>query len=272
MTRSGQLIIFAFIGAVVAVYILFSHVFGGDKEAILEGFRALSERLGKWTMPLYVAVHAILIAFCLPYAIVFEAGAAYLFGFSRGVLCVFSAKILSGSLSFWIGRVLFRSSSWARSWIQSNKLFRVISEGVAQDGWKFVLLARFSPIPSYIINYALAATDVRYAIDFLLPSMLGCVPMILQNTSIGRLTSVATHREKTGIMAYLFPLIALTSSGLITWRIKKYTSNISVLTSPEIASSDTIKNSDKPTRNLDNGIASPINHNLRQRNATSSST
>lgn len=76
-------------------------------------------------------------------------------------------------------------------WAHRNKYFHVLSKGVEQDGWRFVLLARFSPIPSYIINYALAATGVGFIVDFLLPTVIGCLPMILQNTAIGSLAGAA---------------------------------------------------------------------------------
>ncbi|GAB2283478.1 hypothetical protein Dimus_017990 [Dionaea muscipula] len=83
------------------------------------------------------------------------------------------------------------SSSSTKEWAQVNKYFHVLSKGVERDGWKFVLLARFSPIHSYVINYALAATKVGYFVDFLLPTVAGCLPMILQNTSLGSLAGAA---------------------------------------------------------------------------------
>ncbi|KAI5079259.1 hypothetical protein GOP47_0004738 [Adiantum capillus-veneris] len=223
----GQLGVAALVAVAAVAYFIFSSVYSGDKQALLDDLRSLSQRLGPWSLPLYVAIHALLISLCLPYALLFEAGAAYLFGFFTGVLCVFSAKILSASLSFWIGRNIFRSSSSARHWVESNKVFNVISNGVARDGWKFVLLARFSPVPSYLINYSIAATNVRF-VDFLLPTILGCIPMILQNTSIGSLTRAATHThakgEGGGVLSYLLPAMGVTSSVLIAWRIKRYTS------------------------------------------------
>lgn len=75
-----------------------------EKDAALEIFRGLSERLGIWVIPLYVMVHTLTLALCLPYAVFFEAGASLLFGFFPAVLCVFSAKVLAASLSFSIGR------------------------------------------------------------------------------------------------------------------------------------------------------------------------
>jgi uncharacterized membrane protein YdjX (TVP38/TMEM64 family) len=41
-------------------------------------------------------------------------------------------------------------------WLRRNKYFHVVVKGVERDGWKIALLARFSPLPSYIINYALS--------------------------------------------------------------------------------------------------------------------
>lgn len=115
-------------------------------------------------------------------------------------------------------------------WAQSSKYFHLLSRGVERDGWKFVLLARFSPIPSYVINYALAATKVGFLIDFLLPTIIGCFPMILQNTSIGSLASAAvassTGSQKSQVFSYLFPLLGIVSSIMISLRIKKYSSEI----------------------------------------------
>jgi uncharacterized membrane protein YdjX (TVP38/TMEM64 family) len=117
-------------------------------------------------------------------------------------------------------------------WLQRNKYFHVVVKGVERDGWKFVLLARFSPLPSYIINYALSATDVGFFRDFLLPTIIGCLPMILQNVSIISLAGAAvastTGSKKSHIYSYLFPAIGIVSSILISWRIKQYSSALAI--------------------------------------------
>ncbi|EOX94153.1 SNARE associated Golgi protein family isoform 2 [Theobroma cacao] len=81
---------------------------GLDKDAALRLFQQWSDRLGIWAIPLYVALHTLTLSLCLPYAVFFEAGASLLFGFFPAVLCVFSAKLLGASLSFWIGRAGFQ--------------------------------------------------------------------------------------------------------------------------------------------------------------------
>lgn len=124
-------------------------------------------------------------------------------------------------------------------WLQRNKYFHVMVKGVEKDGWKFVLLARFSPLPSYIINYALSATDVGFFRDFLLPTIVGCLPMILQNVSIVSLADAAvastTGSKKSHVYSYLFPTLGIVSSILISLRIKQYSSALAIheeLTNP----------------------------------------
>lgn len=219
-------------GIAVTVKVL-SKQFGWElnKDAALDWFKQISDRLGYWAIPVYVGLHTVTLALCLPYAIFFEAGASILFGFFPAVLCVFSAKILGASLSFWIGRLLFMKSSSAVSWAHNNKYFNVLSRGLERDGWRFVLLARFSPIPSYIINYALAATRVRFVLDFLLPTAVGCLPMILQNTSIGSLAGAAVASASAGshksqVSSYIFPILGILSSIIISLRVKKYSKDI----------------------------------------------
>ncbi|KAH9620118.1 hypothetical protein KSS87_023886 [Heliosperma pusillum] len=225
-----------------------SKQYGLDKDEIIRVFGQLSDRLGIWAIPVYVGVHTLTLALCLPYAVFFEAGASLLFGFLPAILCVFFAKILAASLSFWIGRLIFKSSTSAMEWAQGNKHFHVLSKGVEQDGWKFVLLARFSPVPSYVINYALAATNVRFLADFLLPTVLGCMPMILQNTSIGSLAGAAvasaSGSQKSQLWSYIFPIMGIMSSILISLRIRKYSKSISIEPSEVDSNNSSGKTSD----------------------------
>ncbi|XP_057951199.1 uncharacterized protein LOC131145999 [Malania oleifera] len=218
--------------AIVGIWMQYGGRWGWDKDAALHLFQELSEGLGCWAIPLYVGIHTVSLALCLPYAVFFEAGASLLFGFFPALLCVFAAKVLGASFSFWIGRLVFKSSNLAMKWAQRNKYFQLLSKGVERDGWRFVLLARFSPVPSYVINYALAATEVGFLVDFLLPTVIGCLPMILQNTSIGSLAGAAVASPpgsaKSQIWSYLFPLLGIVSSILISLRIKKYSAEILV--------------------------------------------
>ncbi|XP_042062185.1 uncharacterized protein LOC121806267 [Salvia splendens] len=228
------------LAAVVVMRKQLGEQLGWDNSAMMQWLKEMSDRLGHWAIPAYVGLHTITLALCLPYAVFFEAGASMLFGFLPALLCVFTAKILGASLSFWIGRLVFRSYGSAAERVQKNKYFNMLSRGVERDGWKFVLLARFSPVPSYVINYALAATNVGFLVDFLLPTVIGCMPMILQNTSIGSLASAAvgsaSGSQKSQVWSYLFPLLGISSSVLISLRIKKYSTDILTDDSPATVS------------------------------------
>ncbi|KAI8020795.1 TVP38/TMEM64 family membrane protein slr0305 [Camellia lanceoleosa] len=142
---------------------------GWNKEAALQALKEMSDRLGMWAIPAYVGLHTLSLALCIPYAVFFEAGASFLFGFFPAVLCVFSAKLLGSSLSFWIGRLVFRNSSWAMEWAQRNKYFRLLSKGVEQDGWRFVLLARTHQLASLLVLLWLQQLGLRNLSFALLP-------------------------------------------------------------------------------------------------------
>lgn len=92
------------IAMTVGLYAVVSNAYGGDKQAMLDGFHVLAERLGPSAMPVFILVHTVAIALCFPYAIFFEAAASFLFGFVNGVICVFSAKVMGAALAFWLGR------------------------------------------------------------------------------------------------------------------------------------------------------------------------
>ncbi|KAI4386329.1 hypothetical protein MLD38_004270 [Melastoma candidum] len=253
--------------ALVAVVVFreLSRRYGFEKEAALRVLEEWSVWLGPWAIPAYVAAHTLTLSLCLPYAVFFEAGASFIFGFFPAVLCVFSAKILGASLSFSVGRLVFRSSTSAMEWAQSNKYFHLLSRGVEKDGWRFVLLARFSPIPSYVINYALAATNMGFALDFLLPTVVGCLPMILQNISIGSLAgaavATASGSNKSKVWSFLFPLLGIVSSVLISFRIKSYakgmmddsSSNPTKQTDDNTVSADTTISNRKKSKSVKKG-------------------
>jgi uncharacterized membrane protein YdjX (TVP38/TMEM64 family) len=104
MAKLAQLGALGAIAGSVVAYYLVSSAYGGDRDVIIAEFHAFTKSLGIWAMPVYIATHTLAIAMCFPYAVAFEAGAAFLFGFFRGVVCVFTAKVLGAALAFGIGR------------------------------------------------------------------------------------------------------------------------------------------------------------------------
>ena len=100
----------AVVVGLVAVLRGYARTHGWDKDAALNLLSEWKGRLGVWAIPLYVSIHTLSIALCLPSAVFLEAASSLLFGFLPAVLCVFSAKLLGASLSFWIGRFAFLHS------------------------------------------------------------------------------------------------------------------------------------------------------------------
>ncbi|XP_004986268.1 uncharacterized protein LOC101767328 [Setaria italica] len=68
--------------------------------------------------------HALTLALDPPYAIFFEGGTALIFILLPGVTCVFSAKVLGASISFWIERLRCLSSSLSLSSLLYRALLR----------------------------------------------------------------------------------------------------------------------------------------------------
>ncbi|KAJ7515561.1 hypothetical protein O6H91_22G020700 [Diphasiastrum complanatum] len=281
MAQAAHVSLLLFLAVTAGIYVFVSAVYGGDKRAFAESIKMHSESLGNWAMPVFVLVHTVAIAFCFPYAIAFEAAAAFIFGFFNGVLCVFCAKVSGAALAFWLGRALFRSSTSATNFVRKNKYFSIVRDGVARDGWKFVLLARFSPVPSYVVNYTLAATDIHFFVDFLLPTLAGGIPMILQNTSLGTLTSVAANvgheSKRSGPLSYILPILGILSGVLITWRIKKYASQgqhfVEVQSNPEV-SNEQKEDKNSPQNSASRGVSESSDafvRNLHQRSSKCSS-
>ena len=111
-----------------ALYVAVRSAFGGDNQAMMDGFHVLAERLGPSAMPIFIFVHTLAIALCFPYAIIFEAAASFLFGFLRGVLCVFSAKVMGAAVAFWLGRST-RPPVWTFFALSHYLLFRGVIYG-----------------------------------------------------------------------------------------------------------------------------------------------
>lgn len=109
-----RLFFLASAAAVIGLIVALGRRYGFAAESVMSTFRDLRDRLGVWAIPVFVLAHTLTLALCLPSAVLFETGASLLFGFFPAVLCVFSAKILGASLSFWIGRSVlnFLEFSW----------------------------------------------------------------------------------------------------------------------------------------------------------------
>lgn len=152
--------------------------------AAVGGARDALHALGPRAAPVYGAAYAALVAAGAPLlTVLLECAAGVAFGFAHGAQVVVAGKIAGCVLAFALGRTLLRDTMGNRA--KGHPRFGVLYNGVRRDGWYFVLLARLAPIPSWLNNYGLAVTEVRFFPDFLLPTALGVLPSILLNVHAG---------------------------------------------------------------------------------------
>ncbi|KAL2905584.1 Pyrimidine/purine nucleoside phosphorylase, partial [Bienertia sinuspersici] len=175
-------------------------LYGWDKGALMEFFKKLSDQLGIWAIPAYVGVHTLTLPLCLPSTVFFEVGASLLLGFFPAYS---GCKITS----------IFKFSPTAWSMMA---------------GHSFLLLGfLLFPLMSSIMHLLPLRSD--FFVDFLLPTIIGCLLMILQNTSSGSLVGAIVASEsscgKSQISSYIFPLLGIVSSILISIRIRTYYKN-----------------------------------------------
>lgn len=162
---------------------------------------SLAAGLGEWirgdtsglgAVP-FIAVHIVAIILCFPGTAIFELTAGAVFGFLPGVIVVASAKGLAAAVTFFIARAV-RDGPPGR-WIQERldqegqenggqSWTEKLKRGVRRDAFRFCLLARLSPVPSWINNYALPLAGVSLS-SFLPATFLGMLPPLASNVYSG---------------------------------------------------------------------------------------
>jgi uncharacterized membrane protein YdjX (TVP38/TMEM64 family) len=152
---------------------------------ILTKIQALGWIGGVAFMGIYVLATVLL----LPGSIL-TLGAGVLFGLLAGSVYVFLGATLGATCAFLIGRYCTRS--WVQQQIDRFPKFKAISQAVAHQGFKIVLLTRLSPVfPFNLLNYAYGLTSVSLR-DYVLGS-IGMIPGTIMYVYIGSLTgSLAT--------------------------------------------------------------------------------
>lgn len=200
-----------------------------DTRAFAERAQAWVAAQGPWAPVALVGIHAVALALCFPFAIAFEVLAGALFGVRVGTGVVMAAKTAGASLAFLLARALFKPKPNAGGGGKNNDtkmkksasamMLSSVARGVERDGWKFVFLARLSPLPSYSLNYGLAATNIHFG-AFLLATIMGQSLFVWQNVSMGHaVVQASTSDAWTIAKRWSIPIL---SSILIARKIAKY--------------------------------------------------
>ncbi len=100
--------------------------------------------------------------------------AGALFGLPIGFVLASLASLTSAAGVFLAGRYLSRK--WLLKKIVSNKKIMALENAITKEGWKMVLLLRFSFIvPFSVMNYSLGLSKIHFK-HYILASWLGMTP------------------------------------------------------------------------------------------------
>eukprot|EP01116_Phalansterium_solitarium_P011215 TRINITY_DN26833_c0_g1_i1.p1 TRINITY_DN26833_c0_g1~~TRINITY_DN26833_c0_g1_i1.p1 ORF type:complete len:290 (-),score=53.98 TRINITY_DN26833_c0_g1_i1:270-1139(-) len=177
-----------FLAFVLLVCLSFIDVSSAKQQIV--GFLDYVDSLGYVGPIIYGTVHMLAVSVCFPATILFELGAGFLYGLFGGVLIVLAAKTFGACIAFLLGRTLLRN--WVRAKVAGNERFSNVYKNIGKDGWKFAFLLRLSPLPSWLNNYGLALTEIKFS-AFIAATMIGTLPMITQHVYVGTLVQHATH-------------------------------------------------------------------------------
>eukprot|EP01126_Amoeba_proteus_P063593 TRINITY_DN877_c0_g1_i13.p2 TRINITY_DN877_c0_g1~~TRINITY_DN877_c0_g1_i13.p2 ORF type:complete len:120 (+),score=16.39 TRINITY_DN877_c0_g1_i13:1895-2254(+) len=111
------------------------------------------------------------------------------------------SKTFGGGLGFLLGRSLFKE--WVERKVEGVPSLSRVSDSVQSDGlsfldgskaaltkphtgWKFAVMLRLSPMPSWVCTYGLSITRINF-LEFLFATLIGSLPMVFQNVTCFRL-------------------------------------------------------------------------------------
>ena len=133
---------------------------------------------------IFVAIYVAAAALSLPGAVVLTLAGGALFGFAHGLVLVSVGSTLGALLAFLAARYVLRDAVQRRF----GERLKALNEGVAREGWGYLLSLRLVPLfPFWLVNLLMALTPMR-ALPYAGVSMLGMLP----GTEIGR----ASCRER----------------------------------------------------------------------------
>lgn len=145
----------------------------------------------------FACVHTAAVVGCFPATILFELAAGLLFGVYQGAAVAWSAKVLAATITYLVSSGIARAAlsaagveeAAARAYAAQPSLAN-LAQSVERDGARFTLLARLSPIPSWLNNYGLALAGVSLD-DYFPATALATLPAVLTHVYAGSLFSSA---------------------------------------------------------------------------------
>ncbi len=164
---------------------------------------------------LYVAVTGL----SLPGAAVMTLAGGALFGLLWGTVLVSFASTVGATLAFLASRFLFRDSVREHF----GERLKAIDEGMARDGWLYLLTLRLVPVfPFFVINLLMGLTAIRTR-TFYWVSQLGMLTGTLVYVNAG--TQLAKIESLTGIVSPTV-LLSFALLGIFPWLARQLTDRL----------------------------------------------
>jgi len=204
--KKGKIII----GLLFAAVILFFYL-SGIGEYITLGY--LKSRLNEFldyyeshkllVIALYGAVYVLFTAFSLPGAVVLTLAGGAIFGVLTGTLVVSLSSTTGATMAFIGARYMFRD--WIEKKYRGN--LAKFSEGVAENGFSYLLFLRLVPIfPFFIINVVMGLTRVDLK-TYVVASWIGMLPgtfvFIYAGAQLSGIDSIGSVMSGRVLLAFL---------------------------------------------------------------------
>lgn len=202
-----------FVAAVLAVLIYFD-----TQTQVLQLLEWLDAQ-GAWGPLLFILIMMLVVVLVLP-GVMFTTGAGFVFGVVEGTIYVVVGTTLGATLAFLIARYLFGTR--AKRLILAHARLKLVSEELAPQGWKIVLLTRVVPFfPFKLSNYFFGLTPFSLR-GFVLGTFAGVIPFSLHNVYLGAIaadiaTLGARSAERTPLQWTLYGAGFLATIALLVY-------------------------------------------------------
>ena len=176
----GILVNVLFVAAFLGVLRLF-----GIDEQVLQLLTWLDAQ-GALASLLFMLIMAVVVVLLLP-GMLFTTGAGFVFGVVEGAVYVVTGTTLGAMLAFLIARHLFGER--ATRFVLRHPGLKLVSEELAPQGWKIVMLTRLVPFfPYKLSNYFFGLTSFSLR-GFTGGTFLGIIPFSVHNVYLGSIAA-----------------------------------------------------------------------------------
>jgi uncharacterized membrane protein YdjX (TVP38/TMEM64 family) len=141
---------------------------------------------GAWAPLLFILIMVLVVLLLVP-GIMFTTGAGFVFGVVEGTICVVLGTTVGAGLAFLIARYLLGAR--AARYVLVHARLKLVSEELAPQGWKIVLLTRLVPFfPFKLSNYFFGLTPFSLR-GFIGGTFVGIIPFSLHNAYLGSIAA-----------------------------------------------------------------------------------